>query len=129
MSTDITVYNQPPPWQPAVVISDIEVDAYWVRTPVGVIRSVEAQWSVRDGVRIERYTSGWIILLVLITVWFFLLGLLFLLIKSERRIYQTFVTVTGNGLTYTACIEATDGVTMSRDVRARVAYAHSITAR
>ena len=124
----MTMYPQQQPWQPAVVIGDIEADADWVRTPVGVLPAAQVQWGVTDGIRIQRHTPGWAIFLALLTVWFFLLGLLLFLMKEERRFYQVAVTVTGGGLSYTAHLESWD-YPINQDVRPRVGYAHAISGR
>ena len=116
-----------PGWWPVVVVGDIEADRHWVRTPIGVIRADQAQWSVSDQVHTQRYIPVWAVLMAIVFALLCLLGLLFLLVRDERRYYEVTVTVTGGGFAHTTRVGAHDPRVVG-DIRGRVAHARALAA-
>jgi hypothetical protein len=119
----------PPPMheQPLVMIGDITVSASWVVTPAGTRPLREVNWHVADMSRTTRVIPQWAIVLAVIGFFFFLLGLLFLLVKEDRTDGSVQVAVTGPGFSYSSQIPVYAPAQVA-DVHQRVAYARSVTA-
>jgi hypothetical protein len=113
--------------QPLVVIGDITVSASWVVTPAGTRPLREMSWHVADTSRTTRVIPQWAIVLAVIGFFFFLLGLLFLLVKEDRTDGSVQVAVTGPGFSYSSQIPVHAPAQVA-DVHQRVAYARSVTA-
>lgn len=79
-------------------IGDISLTQTHVHVPQGRYPLYGTTWTVQDSTQITESIPPVAIVLVIVFVWFCLLGLLFLLIKQKR--YSGFVTVavTGAGL-------------------------------
>lgn len=69
---------------PLIQIGDITVSEHWLVTPNGTAPLAGSQWTVRDLSHTTRHTPTWAIVLAIIGFFFFLLGLLFLLVKEDR---------------------------------------------
>lgn len=78
----------PAPYYPSPVgyvqIGDIQVRDGTVHTPAGSCPLRGSRWMMMDHSVIERRTPVWAIVLAIVLAWFFLLGLLFLLVKEDR---------------------------------------------
>lgn len=112
---------------PLVQIGDITVSSYWVVTPIGTRPVGETTWTVTDLSRSYRAIPGWAIVLTIITVWFFLLGLLWLLVKEDRTDGVIQVTVSAPGFAYTTTLAAISYGAVT-DTHNRVNYTRSIAA-
>lgn len=117
----------PPPARPLVTIGDITVTNTTVITPVGSIPLAKAQFNFSDMSRTERVTPAWAIVLAIIGFLFFLLGLLFLLVKEERTTGAIQVIVTGPGFMHTFQSPVSNSA-LVRDFAGRVNYAKSLVA-
>jgi len=115
-------------WQPLVQIGDISLDQQWVRTPSGSVPTAQVTWSVQDLTHLERVIPTYAIVLAVVTsVMTCLLGLLFLLIREDRRIGWVQVTVQGPAFSHTTQVPVSHQGT-AMDVYARVDYARTLTA-
>jgi hypothetical protein len=88
------------PEQPLVQIGDIVVSAHWLVTPNGPAPLAGSQWTVRDLSFPVQRTPTWAIVLAVIGFFFFLLGLLFLLVKETRMEGYVEVTVRSGHLVH-----------------------------
>lgn len=73
-----------PAEQPLVTIGDIVVSRNWVVTPSGTQPLRAVTWSLSDMTTTSTGIPTWAIVCTIIFVWFFLLGLLFLLAKETK---------------------------------------------
>lgn len=90
-----------PQYYPTVVqLGDAAFSEAWVMTPIGTVPLRGTQLFITDQTRSERYTPGWAITLAIIGFFFFLLGLLFLLVKEERVVGYVQITITNGAFTY-----------------------------
>lgn len=110
-----------------VQIGDVGISQNWIVTPVGTVPTRGAQIFVTDATRTERYTPTWAIVLAILGALFFLLGLLFLLVR-ETRISGAFQFTIVNGTFTYQCFEAAqDNVgAQNFDVQNRVNYARGL---
>jgi hypothetical protein len=84
---------------PLVAIGDITVTQNWVRVPQGAFRLRGTTWSVQDSTQVAETIPAYaIVLAIVFSIIFCLLGLLFLLIKEQRYYGFIWITVTGDGL-------------------------------
>jgi hypothetical protein len=92
----------PPPssGQPLVRFGDISFTDQWVITPQGTVPLANTQIYITDQTRTERFIPTWAIVLAVIGFFFFLLGLLFLLVKETRVTGFMQITVTNGTFTY-----------------------------
>ena len=86
--------------QPLVTIQDIVVTRNWVVVPTGPHKLRGTYWTVQDFTVVHESIPGYAIVLAILG-FFFLLGLLFLLIKERRYSGFVSVTVVGDGLFHT----------------------------
>lgn len=116
------------PTEPVLVaIGDISVTQTWVFSPSGTRPLGEVSWTVTDG---SLTTSGipvWAIIAAVITFWFFLLGLLFLLAKETTTRGAMQVTVFGAGFVHTTYIPVFSQHQVI-DINARVNHARMLAA-
>jgi hypothetical protein len=112
---------------PLVQIGDITVSSHWVVTPTGTRAVGETSWLVTDLSRSYRALPTWAVIAAIFTFWFFLLGLLFLLVKEDRTEGWIQVTVSAPGFSHTTSLPALSFHTVT-DVHNRVNYARSIAA-
>jgi len=118
---------QPTTEEPLVTIGDILVTRSWVVTPSGTQPVGSVTWSVSDMSTTTTNIPVWAIVCTVLFVWFFLLGLLFLLVKETKTQGMVQVTVQGPGFAHFSQIPAFNpGVV--QDVNSRVNYARSLTA-
>ena len=111
--------------QPLVQIGDITVTQDEVVTPSGRIPLGQAQLMFTDGSMTSQVTPGWAVVLAVLGFFFFLLGLLFLLVKEERTTGFVTVTVTGPGFMH-ACRMPAFSRAQVNDVLARVNHANGL---
>jgi hypothetical protein len=91
-------YGMPMPYDndPVIMtIGDIGVTRTQVIVPTGRYPLRGTTWTVQDSTQVSESIPAYAIVLVVLFVWFCLLGLLFLLIKEKR--YSGFVSVTVTG--------------------------------
>jgi hypothetical protein len=116
------------PIEPVLVtIGDISVTQSQVFTPSGARPLAEISWTVTDG---SVTTSGipvWAIVATIVTFWFFLLGLLFLLVKETTTRGAMQVTVFGPGFVHTTNIPVSAQPQVV-DINARVNHARMLAA-
>jgi hypothetical protein len=108
-----------------VTIGDISVTQSQVFTPSGSRPLGEVSWTVTDG---SVTTSGipvWAIIATIITFWFFLLGLLFLLVKETTTRGAMQVTVFGPGFVHTTNVPVISQAHVV-DINARVNHARML---
>jgi hypothetical protein len=113
--------------QPLVTVGDIMVSRSWVVTPSGTRPVGGLVWNVSD---MSTTTTGipvWAIVCTIVFVWFFLLGLLFLLAKETKTQGVVQVTVQGPNFVHFTQIPVYHLNAVS-DVNARVNLARSLTA-
>lgn len=97
-------YGPPPPEQPLARIGDIVVSQNWVSTPVGAAPLAGSQWFTREQAFPVRRIPSWAIVAAILTAIFFLIGLLFLLVRETRWEGYVEVTVQADTLTYTTLV-------------------------
>jgi len=115
------------PEQALVTIGDVVVSRSWVVTPNGTAPIKGAQFVLLDNSRTESKTPGWAIVLAVLGALFFLLGLLFLLVKETVTVGSVQVTVMGDRLTHTVVIPVSSPAAVA-DVYNRVNYARQLAA-
>ncbi|SNT01790.1 hypothetical protein SAMN06309944_1787 [Micrococcales bacterium KH10] len=117
----------PDPTQPTLVsIGNIHVGGEQVTTPVGTWSTADINISTQDNTQISTYTPGWAIALAVIFVWFFLLSLLFLLVRNPRMSGSVTVTVwASNGQSYSDTLWINNEYE-HRDVFNRVQFAQNL---
>jgi hypothetical protein len=118
---------QPSTEETLVTIGDILVTRSWVVTPSGTQPVGSVTWSVSDMSTTTTNIPVWAIVCTVLFVWFFLLGLLFLLVKETKTQGMVQVTVQGPGFAHFAQIPAFNPGVVP-DINARVNYARSLTA-
>jgi hypothetical protein len=109
-----------------VTVGDIVISRSWLVTPVGTRRLAGTELVVTDSSRVESRIPAWAIV-VAVTAFFFLLGLLFLLVRENRVVSVVQVTVRNGDIAYAVQVPV-DGPAESQDVHARVAYARHLVA-
>ena len=113
--------------QPLVTIGDIVVSQSWVVTPSGTRPVGSVMWSMSDMTTTTTAIPTWAIVCTVIFVFFFLLGLLFLLAKETKTQGSVQVVVQAPGFTHFTQIPAYHpGV--AQDINARVNYARALSA-
>lgn len=108
-----------------VVIGDISVTRTRVFTPSGIKPLNEVSWTITDGSVTTNGIPTWAIICAIIGLFFFLLGLLFLLVKETRTSGAMQVTVYGPGFVHTAHIPVTSQAQVI-DINARVNHARMV---
>lgn len=81
-----------PHQQVLLALGAMYITATHVHTPAGPIALASSHVSFLDQTRTTTKIPTWAIVLTVITVWFFLLGLLFLLAKEQRT--EGYVSIT-----------------------------------
>lgn len=79
-------------------IGDIGVGQAWIVTPNGSAPLAGSQWLTNDNSYVERTIPTYAIVLAVILAFACLLGLLFLLVKEERRVGYVDVSVRSGNL-------------------------------
>jgi hypothetical protein len=115
-----------PAHEPALVtIGDIVVSKSWVVTPTGTQRLTDVTWATSTLYWTSRRTPTWATVLAIIGAVFFLVGLLFLLVKEEKTVPRGVeVTVVGHGFIHVCVVPG--GEIQVLDVMRRVNYAQSL---
>jgi hypothetical protein len=119
----------PAPTPYLVTIGAIGATPEFAVTPGGSWHLADVNVSAHDQTSTTTHTPGWAIVMTVITVWFFLLGLLFLLARERRT--QGFVAVqlwASNGQSYTEHIQVWTEQQRA-DVLNRVNYLQSLIGR
>ncbi|MEP6482090.1 MAG: hypothetical protein ABJA94_08805 [Rhodoglobus sp.] len=124
--TDLAQQNSSPE-QVLVVIGDINFSKSWLVTPIGNRPIAGTQIIVTDMTRTESKIPTWAIVLAVIGAFFFLLGLLFLLVKETVTTGVIQVAVQNGNLAYATQIPAYSPSAV-QDVNGRVAYARQLVA-
>lgn len=119
-----------PGWQAPepqlVTIGQIVVTPSRVITPSGVAPVSGVVWSFQDLSQTTTAIPTWAIVCTVIFVFFFLLGLLFLLAKEQRTQGWVQVTVQGPRFLHTEQIPV-NSIQQVMDINSRVNYARSVT--
>ena len=115
------------PEQALVTIGDVVVSRNWVVTPNGTAPISGMQFLLTDNSRTESRIPGWAIVLAVLGALFFLLGLLFLLVKETVTVGSIQVTVIGDRLTHTVVVPVSSQAAVV-DVYNRVNYARQLVA-
>src|ERR1035437_8022310 len=127
LTPPIPLASPQPVEQPLVIIGDIVVSQSWVVTPSGTRSIRDVTWGVTD---MSMTTTGipvWAIVCTIIFVWFFLLGLLFLLAKETKTQGVVQVTVQAPNWVHFVQIPVYHPSAVI-DVNSRVNYARSLSA-
>jgi hypothetical protein len=124
--TDIQPH-QPQQEQPLVTIGDIVFSKSWVVTPNGTRPIAGTQLIVSDYSRTESRMPTWAIVLAVIGAFFFLLGLLFLLVRERTTTGYIHVSLTNGDLVHATQVPAVTAFT-SQEVQQRVDYARQLVA-
>ena len=96
--------GEPERW--LATIGDIAISQHWVATPSGTYPISGSVWTVLDGSHYEEHIHPVGILLAILFIWFFFLGLLFLLMKERTAWGYIQVTVQGKGFYHSTVIPA-----------------------
>jgi len=110
-----------------VQIGDIVFSKSWVVTPIGARPIRGTQLIVTDLSRTESKIPTWAIVLAVVLAFFFLLGLLFLLVREQRTVGYLQVTVQNGDLVYATQIPAPTPY-VAQDISGRVTYARQLIA-
>ncbi len=117
--------DAPPPI--LVTIGDISCTSKSVITPSSNHPIKDVVWSFEDMSVTSNVIPTWAIIFTILTVWFFLLGLLFLLAKETRTNGFVQVTVQGANFFHAARLPVTSPGQVA-EINARVGFARSLTA-
>lgn len=115
----------PAPEQPLVYIGDILVSQSWVVTPTGPHPLKGVTFSAADFSLTQQKIPAWAIILTIIFIWFFLLSLLFLLVKESYTTGTVQVTARGTALMHVTHIPVTSHAAVI-NIQQRVAYANTL---
>lgn len=110
-----------------VTVGDIHLTQDWVVTPRGSVPAPEAQFIAQDCSVTTRVIPGWAVLFAILGFLFFLLGLLFLLVREERTTGFVQVQVVAPGWQYVTQIPVSNRAQVA-DLLARVTYANGVIA-
>lgn len=113
--------------EPLVTIGDIVVSQSWVVTPSGTQPVGAVSWSVSDMTTTTTNIPVWAIICTIVFVWFFLLGLLFLLAKQTETRGVVQVSVVGPGFSHFTQIPVSHPAAI-HDINGRVNYGRSLSA-
>ena len=113
--------------QVLVVIGDIGVTADQVITPSGVFALADVSIYANDQSHVIRRTPGWAIVLAVVFALFFLIGLLFLLVKEEQISGFVNVTVEAQGRRHASMVPIRSAMART-DIMQRVGYVQTLTA-
>lgn len=119
--------GQSMPSQPMAVIGDIVVTGEAFQTPSEVFPLAEASINAMDFTQVQRKTPTWAIVLAIVGALFFLIGLLFLLVREDVVTGYVMVTVEGNGRRHVSQVPVYNAM-MRNDVMSKVAYAQTLVA-
>jgi hypothetical protein len=109
-----------------VTIGGVGANADVIMTPGGSWPLAEVNVTTQDQTTTTTHTPTWAIVMTVVTVWFFLLGLLFLLARERRVQGNVAVTVwAGNGQSYTEFVPISSEYERAEVVN-RVAYLQGI---
>ncbi len=111
--------------QPLVQLGDIVVTRTEVVTPSGRLPIQQAQLTFLDGSVTTQATPTWAVVVAVIGFFFFLLGLLFLLVKEERTSGYVTIMVTGPGLMHSCRLPVTSRFQV-HDLAARVNHVNGL---
>ena len=118
------------PDQPLVRFGDVAVTEHWVVTPQGTVPLAGTQITVTDLTRVDRVIPTWAIVLAIIGAFFFLLGLLLLLVKENRVSGFAQITLTNGAFVYQTAEPAQyDRGLQFYELQNRANYARSLIAR
>lgn len=110
-----------------ISLGDISVTQHSVITPNGTYPLAGTNWMVQDNSIATRHIPTWAIVVTVITVWFFLLGLLFLLVHETRVQGYVQVIVQGPGLYHATQVPAV-GPQTAYELNHRVHYVRQLVA-
>lgn len=110
-----------------VTIGDITVSQNWLVTPNGNRPIRGTQFIVTDFSRTESKIPTWAIVLAVIGFFFFLLGLLFLLVREKVTTGSIQVSVQNGNLLHAVQIPAYSPQA-AMDINSRVMYARQVVA-
>lgn len=117
--------------EPALVqFGDISITEHWLITPAGNAPLRGTQIFVTDMTREERVTPAWAIVFAVIGFFFFLIGLLFLLVKETRTSGFMQISVTNGSFTYqSAELSRGNRTNQLYELQNRANFARSLIAR
>jgi hypothetical protein len=117
--------------EPALVqFGDISITEHWVITPAGTAPLAGTQIFVTDLTREVRVIPAWAVVFAVIGFFFFLLGLLFLLVKETRTSGFMQISVTNGAFTYQSAELARGNRTNQLyELQNRANYARNLIAR
>lgn len=113
------------PGPPLVTIADASFGPDWYSTPGGLYPLRNAQLNVSDLSRTESRTPTWAIVLAVLGFLFFLLGLLFLLVKEQVTTGVIQVTIHNGQNFHTTAIPVNSPQAVA-DVHGRVNYVRQL---
>lgn len=108
-----------------VTIGDIQVTATQVHTPRGSFPLSRTQFTFQDNTYIRSYIPTWAIVLAILGALFFLLGLLFLLVRETETKGFVTASVIGPGFTHSTQLPVGSQQQL-HDVASRVQHANNI---
>lgn len=109
-----------------VVIGDITVTTEQVLTPSGAFALADVSIYANDQSHVTRRTPGWAIVVAVIFALFFLIGLLFLLVKEEQVAGYVNVTVEAQGRRHVSMVPIQSAMART-DIMQRVGYVQTLT--
>jgi hypothetical protein len=117
--------------EPALVqFGDISITEHWVITPAGTAPLAGTQIFVTDMTREVRVIPPWAVVFAVIGFFFFLLGLLFLLVRETRTSGFMQISVTNGAFTYQSAELARGSRTNQLyELQNRANYARGLIAR
>jgi hypothetical protein len=120
-------YRSPVVEQFVLTVGDIGVTQNWVVTPSGTAPLRGSQWIAEDRYSVRRRIPNYAIVLAVICAFFFLLGLLFLLIKEDVTTGYVQVTVRSGTLMHQTQMQVSSPA-QAVAIRDLVARAQSLAA-
>ena len=115
------------PEQALVSIGDITFSKSWLVTPGGNTPLRGTQIHVTDLSRTTTSTPTWAIVLAVIGAFFFLLGLLFLLVRETRTVGSIQVTVSNGSLVHMTQVQVASAEAVA-ELHGRVGFARQLVA-
>lgn len=110
-----------------VVIGDIGVTADYVITPSGTFPLADITVYGMDQTQVVRKTPSWAIVVAIVFALFFLIGLLFLLVKEESLSGYVMVTVEAQGRRHASMVPVASAMART-DIMQRIGYVQTLSA-
>lgn len=123
----LAVPQHPSPEVVLVSVGDIACTRDSILLPSGRRPLAGSQWTVNNNTVTTESIPVWAIIAAIVFVWFCLIGLLFLLVKSRRTTGYVQVAVHGPGFHHATYMQVTD-VSQVAEVDRRVTYIRDLVA-